>query len=380
MEIFIKDFIGMGPLYYDEILLYYDSPQLFTLIDNCKNRYLSMLIKEDSDLEYLIINISKDRLCDTKDSSLSLREVFMHPEMNKLFKVVGQRIFSLTIQDLKENDLPDENIYLNMLVDTNLLISEEEKQWDNIRDSLNIRLIDALNPKEHEIDSGLFAKIITTMQSLITSQAKCKYNGLFKNSEIVEMSKLNFSSTYVGSIGIKFKSKERYDLIGGTKLTPILESLSQMIQQSTISDVQDYFEKNNYDYNVISHYKNYLSTLLKNNLNIEYKIGVKNNIISYYTSNNDIKNRYNNLNTYIANKTFIENYEGLLVAVDTKNKTFKLENDGRIISGSIPKGLVKKNYKVNNNVIFKLEVKQEKQKIGGNLIEKFKLLEIISQD
>lgn len=90
MEIFIKDFIGMDPLYYDEIFLYYDIPQLFTLIDNNKNKYLSILINENSKLEYLVVEISEDRLDNIKSSSLSLRDAFTHPENNQIFKVIGQ--------------------------------------------------------------------------------------------------------------------------------------------------------------------------------------------------------------------------------------------------------------------------------------------------
>ena len=115
MEIFIKDFIGMGPLYYDEILLYYDTPQLFTLIDNNKNKYLSMLITEDKKLEYLVVEISEDRLDNIKSSSLSLRDAFTYPENNQIFKVMGKNSFSLTIQDLQEKDLPNKGIYLNMV-------------------------------------------------------------------------------------------------------------------------------------------------------------------------------------------------------------------------------------------------------------------------
>ena len=68
-----------------------------------------------------------------------------------------------------------------------------------------------------------------------------------------------------------------------------------------------------------------------------------------------------------------------MVAADTKQKTFKLETEDRIISGKIPKALTNLKYNVNNNVVFKIEVKQDKQEVGGNLNEKFKLVEIISQ-
>lgn len=380
MDIFIKDFNGLGSLYFDEILVFYDSPQLFTVLDNCKNKYLTILTNDEPTAQYLVVNISKERLADIKDSSLSLRDAFVNPEMNKLFKVEDQFVHSILPSDLTSNDLPDENLYLNMLIDPTLLINEEEKQWETVRDSLNIRLINSTNPKEHEIDCGVFAKIISSIQNLITSQSKCKYRKQFKASDIVEMSKLNFSSTYVGSIGIKFKTKERHDFLDETKLTPILESLSQMVSGSTVDEIQNYFDKSDYDYKVISCYRNYLNTLVKNNLDVEYKIGIKNGSIKHYILHDDIKKQYDNLNSYISNKTFNEEYEGVLVAVDTKKRTFKLESDGKIIGGTIPKELSKQNYKVNNNVVFKLKVKQEKQRIGGNLIEKFKLLEIISQN
>ena len=380
MDIFINDFNGLGPLYYDEILVYYDSPQLFTVIDKCKNRYLAMLINDDSILQYFVLNISKERLTDIKDSSLSIKEAFTNPEMNRLFKIEGQLVSSILSKDLSVNDLPDDNLYLNMLIDTSLLLSEQEKQWDKVRDSLNLRLINSGQPKEHEIDCGVFAKIISSIQNLITSQAKCKYRNKFNISDIIEMSKLNFSSTYIGSVGIKFKTKDRRNLIEETRLTPILESLSEMVNECTIEDIENYFNKSNYDYKVISDYKNYLNTLIKNNLDVEYKISVKNQNISHYLKNDEIREQYNNLSNYISNKTFYEDFEGILVAVDTKNRTFKLESDGKIISGSIRKDLSKYNYKVNTNVVFKLEVTQEKNRIGGNLIEKFKLIEIVSQN
>ncbi len=379
MEMFLKDFNGCGPLYTDEILVYYEMPQLFTLFDNCKNLYISLLINIDLS-KYIIVNISKERLNDIKDSSISLRDVFINPEMNKVYILQNDVVSEILPSKLSENDLPDEHLFLKMLINPEMLVEEKEKQWDMVRDSLSIRLINTFDPKEHEIDCNLFAKIISTIQKLVTAQARCKYSKQYKATDIIEMSKLNFSSSFIGSVGVKFKTKERQNLLNETKLTPILESLAQLLEGCSIEKIKAYFDNSNYDYKVISCYKNYLNTLLKNDFDIEYNIRTNQKTFKYYIDNSNIKEQYINLNKYISNKTFNEDFEGILVAADTKNKTFKLETDDRIINGTIPKQLLKENYRVNNNVIFRLEVKQEKQSIGGKLIEKFKLLEIIKQE
>lgn len=382
MRPFIENFNGYGPLHFDEVLVFYDAPQLFTLTDNCKNSYLAMLVDFSENNEYLLVNISKERLSDVKDSSLCLRDVFVNPEMNQLYRIIEQNNnFNIEIiqsTQLIDSDLPDEDLYLNMLTNPELLIAEEEKGWDKVRDSLNIRLVHTNDPKEHEIDCSLFAKIISSIQSLVTSQAKCKYKNQFKASEIVEMSRLNFSSSYIGSIGIKFKSHERKNLLNETKLSPILESLSELIENTSNDVLKKYFEENNYDYKVISNYRNYLNTLIKNQLDIEYKITTEKKQFKKYINNFDVVCQFKNLNNYILNKTFIEEFEGILVAADTKKKTFKLEIEDRIISGKIPKSLTNLKYNVNNKVVFKLEVRQDKREVG-NLSEKFKLIQIISQ-
>lgn len=377
MKEFIKDFNGFGPLYYKEELVFYDVPQLFTLYDNCKCLYLAMLINDNCD-EYLIINISKDRLQDIKDSSLTLRDVFTHPEINKVYKVLNKDIQIVDPKTLQDTDLPDEGIYLNMLTDTQQSVQEDES-WDSVRDSINIRLIHLENPDEHEMDCLTLARIVATIQNLITLQAKCKYGHLYSGPEISEMSRLNFSSYFIGSVGIKLKTRERQNFFNETKLTSILDSLSMLFEKNDIADLKEYFENNKYDYKVISTFKNYLNTLIKNNLDIEYSINLKEKSYKKYLTHSDISKQYNNLNSYIASKTFFENYEGLLVAVDTKTKTFKLEVDERIITGVIPQSLLKIQYNVNQRVTFRLEVKQEEQEVGKNLIEKFKLVDIISQ-
>lgn len=379
MEIFLKDFNGCGPLYLDEVLAYYEMPQLFTLFDNCKNLYISLLINMDTS-KYFIVNISKERLADIKDSSISLKDVYINPEMNKIYMLYNDVVSEILPSNISENDLPDENLFLNMLINPEMLVDEQEKQWDMVRDSLNIRLINTFNPKEHEIDCNLFAKIISMIQKLVTAQTRCKYSNQYKAADIIEMSKLNFSSSFIGSVGVKLKTSERQNLLNETKLTPILESFAQMLEGGSTTKIKEFFDNSNYDYKVISCYKNYLNTLLKNNLDIEYNINTKQKTFKCYIDKANVKDQYDNLNKYISNKVFIEEFEGVLVAADTKNKTFKLETDEKIINGNIPKQLLKENYKVNNNVIFKLEVKQEKQSIGSNLIEKFNLLEIIKQE
>ena len=383
MKPFIENFNGYGPLYFDEVLVYYDAPQLFTLIDNCKNSYLAMLINCCESFEYLMVNISKERLTDVKDSSLCLRDIFVNPEMNQLYKVIDRdNVFTVDIvqsHQLVESDLPDNDLYLNMLTNPELLIKEEEKKWDKVRDSLNIRIVHTNKPKEHEIDCSLLAKIISSIQNLVTAQAKCKYKNQLKPAEIVELSRLNFSSSYIGSIGIKFKSSDRKDFFNETKISPILESLSELIENATSDVLKKYFEDNNYDYKVISQYRNYLNTLIKNQLDIEYKIVTEKKEFNKYVRNFDSISQFKNLNNYILNKTFIEDFEGVLVAADTKQQTFKLQTDDRIISGAIPKSLTNCKYNVNNKVVFKIEVKQDQREIGGSLIEKFKLVDIIAQ-
>lgn len=373
METFIDNFNNEGPLYIDKIIVYYDEPQLFTLHDNCHNNFLGLLTDEDS---WLIMKVSCERLCDILESTISIKDSFKYPELKCLYEFkFNNNHFNISQKkptEILDIDLPDDDIYVNSL--TSEIFTKEEINWNHKRDSLSLRIIDDKQPDNHEISCSILANILTTIQNIFNNQAKCKYKHSYKNSEIIDKSKLCVSGTFMGSFGIKLKTQETRDLLEETSLSPIFEDFLEMQDLSSTEAFKQFFDSHNYDYRVLNYYKNYLNLFLKHGLNIEYISNIRNKSYNKFVNLIDTRKNYEFLSNYVRNKTFISDFDGILVSADVSSKQFKLETEEKLIKGTIDKELLNKNFVINDKYTLTLEITQEQNEITGTLEEKFKMV------
>ena len=130
MEIFIKDIERIGDLLLDEIILYYDTPQILSLKDNCNNHYICLATVENGLDKYICTPISADRLDNLKKSTITIYDIFKNPEINSIYMFNADSCISfdkfITPTELSENLLPDNALTLNMLMGTNVLQTQKE--------------------------------------------------------------------------------------------------------------------------------------------------------------------------------------------------------------------------------------------------------------
>ena len=381
MEIFIKDLERIGNLLLDETILYYDVPQILSLKDNCNNHYICLATVENGLDKYICTPISAERLDDFKKSTITVYDIFKHPEINSIYMFNADGCISfdkfVTPIELSENLLPDNALTLNMLMDTNILQTEKERSLLTERDSIYARIINTENLNSHELPCSVMGNILNQLQSLFSTQTKDYYSKFDNAPEYSPV--LNFCGTFPGSVGIKLKTAETKDLLGETKMTPIIEDFENIIDLKSAEEFKTFFEtKKEYSYKLLKSFKTYLNTLISNNFEIEYKFNIKGSEQVKLKKKEETISTYQSLQQYLETKTFTEELTGEFVAIDqTKQRTFKFLSNDKIYSGKMMIDnfsdisiATKELYSI------KINIKQELDPITNNLNEKYELISV----
>ena len=283
--------------------------------------------------------------------------------------------------ELHNETLPDNALTLNMLMDTSILQSEQERLILKERDSIYARLINTENVHSHEIPCSVMGNILNQLQSLFSTQSKdyySQYENAPQHSPV-----LNFCGTFPGSFGIKLKTEETKDLLGETRMSPIIEDFQDIIDLKTAEEFKEFFEeKKKYSYKLLKSFKSYLNTLISNKFEIEYRFNVKGKEQIKYKKKEETISTYQSLNQYLQTKTYTEELTGEFVAIDqTKQSTFKFISGDKIYSGKIAIEDFS-NVSITTREIYniKINIKQELDPITNNLNEKYELVSIEKDD
>lgn len=71
-----------------DILLYYDTPQLFIARDNVGTNYLCMLVEQNQEFDiFVCIQMSKEKLTHFSTGHIDLRNVYLEPEIRVYYQV-----------------------------------------------------------------------------------------------------------------------------------------------------------------------------------------------------------------------------------------------------------------------------------------------------
>ena len=277
--------------------------------------------------------------------------------------------------------LPDNELTLNMLMDTSILQTEQDKLLLKERDSIYARLINTENIHSHEIPCSVMGDILNGLQSLFTIQSRdyySQYDNAPQHSPI-----LNFCGTFPGSFGIKLKTEETKDLLGETKMSPVIEDFQSLIDLKTADEFKEFFEvKKKYSYKLLKSFKSYLNTLINNKFEIEYRFNIKGKEQLKFKKKEETISTYKSLNQYLQTKTYTDELFGEFVAIDqTKQRTFKFISNEKIYYGKI---MIEdfSNISVTTREIYKIKIniKQELDPITNNLNEKYELINIEKVD
>ena len=77
IKVFLKD-----------ILLFYDTPQLFVARDSVGTNYLCMLVEQNSTFDnFACVQISEQKLTHFCSGNIDLRDIFIEPEIKSFFHI-----------------------------------------------------------------------------------------------------------------------------------------------------------------------------------------------------------------------------------------------------------------------------------------------------
>ena len=82
----------------DQILLYYDTIQLFVGLDGVQTRYLCMLYSGDDTDKYIAIKVSNSRLSELLTGNIDLLQAYIAPEIEREYYNIeyGDNSFVIT--------------------------------------------------------------------------------------------------------------------------------------------------------------------------------------------------------------------------------------------------------------------------------------------
>lgn len=363
-----------------EVYLEYEQPELFTVCDIIGTSFLTMLISDgiNEAESWLMMPVSYPRLFSLEQGEISIREAFLQPEMGVLYRVVKQQdIFEkreIKPEQLLESELPLEDARLNANETPDSQISDTLfDEANSIRkDIFDIR-VDSDDTKNHTIDARQLSLLLSCVTDGVLCVAKEARKRQGVKRGLTDGCSLRYVGSRAGSFCVRLEGEESSDLLGETKLTPILSQLFIWLQALKSEDMSDFIKSVSLD--VTKSLRKILKFSSDHDATIDFSFASpsKHNKVVWekeYSRNTLIK-----LNALISAEERDEEYVGELVSVSTKGKSFELKSDdGDIISGEIDTSLLERKFTVKSRV--KIQVKRSiKINNANETDEKFKLVD-----
>ena len=111
----------LGKLKIKDVFEFYDFPRLFSAVDKIGSMFLGLsILEEDDTLEWLYVNISRDRMNAILDNKITLYDAFKNPEKSFLYRV--QTDFE---KELKFNCILPESISEDLLPEQEMLLDAD---------------------------------------------------------------------------------------------------------------------------------------------------------------------------------------------------------------------------------------------------------------
>lgn len=357
----------IGTLYYDEVFLFYDEPQIFSCVSKSFQKYFVILIDSfDQQHEWILTPISEARLIKAKQNSVQIRSIFTEPEDDIIWNIKFKDNFLIELIDisnLTDEMLPYEGEYLDYNDTESSLLKPNEEiaeivSYKEHRDVIEISL-EKDNEHTHEVDCSILSNVLDLTQELIYALAN-KEGGIKGQTpkSVKQICNLQVSGTFAASFGIRLKSNELCNLHFETPLTPILYELNNLI---LFADKKE--ELSNFlsgcNPRVALKYRKLIKTLVSSNIGLKYSSASPNrkSFTRHFTTL-ELMTNLSLIESEIENMTEIKSMFGKLVGVNTEKRTFVfISVEDETIKGYISDQLSDKTFEVPKDV--EIEVKQK---------------------
>lgn len=266
----------------EEVLVYYDWPEIMVALDKIGTRHLCLLVQADEyEVKYLCSPVSNKRLRDFKMGNVDLRDIYTTPETGELFyseskdfgsKEIILKNFLYDHSAVDEAWLPAPGFFLALEQIPNVEVVQESCE----RSRAIIHL--SLNPPETaggqvKIDTNRLAAALSCFQNLLKYSYKKSISGLrpslrkhYEPPENYETEVFAFSP---GSFRLHIQSKLNADMAGYVEIFRAMEKVDEIV--STINNPDGAIEilKQNTGH-LISSFKKFLQFVIEENTPLEY--------------------------------------------------------------------------------------------------------------
>lgn len=324
----------LGTLYIDEVFFFYEEPQVFNCESKTGQKYLALLTDMDIK-EWLLVPLSEAQLSLLKSNRISIREAYINPEDNLIWKVINNgntnnaTATKILPTDLIESDLPEADVYIDYTSDelmpiiNNDLVEIAQKEK---RDILDLILL-ASGQHIREIPCETLGDVISTSQQILytLSMRNDTLKGRIPN-EIRNKNTIVAVGTFAASFGVRFKSPGLSNLFGETEVTSTIKMFADLLNtkndENTLKEMlQNHSKKTTFKY------RHLMKILLQADVGLKVRIASPNS----YNSNinlttDDILKNLNLLDGEIKDFVSIEKMYGNMVGIHVDKKTFAFKS------------------------------------------------------
>jgi len=232
----------LGNLKLAEVFQYFDGPKLFSCFNTTGQYYLVFWLGDDGNKDsWLYVPISSPRLSMARSGTISLKNICLNSENEYVFKVETittdfekSTITYLKSSELKDEDLPAEDAYLNLPAETIPKLEESViiRAERSIRDVVDLSLrVEGEN--RSDIAVNILGKALVNVQALIESivYAKAGYVSRFGRTpkHLSEKARLNVIGVFPSSFGIRLEAENQSDMFGESEVYDALKDFNNLI-------------------------------------------------------------------------------------------------------------------------------------------------------
>lgn len=357
-------------IYIEQILLYYDTIQLFVGLDRVQTRYLCMLYDDKGEDRYISIKITASKLSLLFSGNIDLRSLYLNPEIpNEYYSLAIIKENELEIiaeyQNIQEHMLPDEDAFVVPQTDYSRIIQERIEYHYPI---IHLGFVDAQN--SHNIKANVLAPLIASYQEFVINTHKKIADT--PESRLVNPEFYIFSSS-AASFNLHMYIQDNLDLFGGSSMDNTLNYINDIFNfDNELSLTEHLINIKGY---AITHYKRFIKGLIDNNISIKtaWTTSDINKPVAYnYISNKKLQQAYNVVQQSTELEKESQEIVGYFLKVDTTNGEWKLYDEahekqykGKCLDPNILEGIIIRttDYKIYCSIT------AEKQNVTDKIIE-----------
>ena len=225
-------------IYLKDILLYYDTPQVFTALDKVATNYLCMLVEQNHENDiFVCIQISNQKLSSFCNGSIDLREVYLSPELNVFYKLEvtdyqsnNLEINTLNFNTLPESWLPDDGVYITTDQNQSEILAESKERTKTI---IHLNLNPPESANEPKINALKLSEALLRFQTMVKYAYKKSIlelpKKLRKNKIAEENYLFDVFAFSQGSFKVKMQSQSFPNLFGETEVIRALQLIDQLV-------------------------------------------------------------------------------------------------------------------------------------------------------